>query len=732
MKVMVLLRGILAIALLTSATAMGADTSMRLGLEDLAPYWGRPELAEARNEFERGRYRKAQALLGELGDEVPVRFLWAQSALRAGDSLNAANELASLANRSPELSAYCHAQAGRAFEVAGRPVEATAHYAAVARDSFVFTTSRLALARILRKRGDLRGAIRAIAPLTEPSTVVTERDRADAWVTLAELSRVLGRPGDERRAWLALWATEPQSAQASRAEVRQAGLSASDRWKVIRAQTLISQNFNREGLAIVERLVARQVLPDELACRAHLALGTALRKERRHVQAINALKPVVERCLSPELRPRALFVLGYSQSVVAPQAAIETYETLATEYPDVPYADDALFFASDLRLRRSDVDPSGVDRAMADLRRIVVEYPRGNFAADALFKQFWVHRSEGAPEEALLALEELETLAPEALSFEQQQQARYWRARTLELINQKLQARWLLEQIAVQGATTYYGLLARSRLRAEAPEREWEFPSVDEAEWPQVWPLNVGMVSNDPHFRTGIELVRLGNPAGAIELLSVGKRLKSGGALRAIFHVLRAAGYKESARIAAKQLVREGVRVPSQEEARLLYDIGYPDTFRDLVEVHSKAAQVDPDLMQALIREESSFNPRARSATGALGLAQLMPGTAVRVANSLRRRVTQTGLFDPKQNIRLGSAYLGDLSRQFEGNSAHAIASYNAGPAAVNRWLKGMPGAELDEWVETIPVDETRRYVKRVLGSYGAYQLLSASDDGVE
>jgi soluble lytic murein transglycosylase len=710
------------IALTLAAAVAAAEKPNALSKDDVSPYWATPDLAPARVEFERGRFRKAQQLLGAQGEAIPVRYLWAQSALRAGDVLAAANELVRLADRSPELRAYCLAQAAQAFERAGRPNEAATHYAAVARDSMVFSSSRWALARVLRKKGDLVGTGVALAALTEPSAFITERDRTEAWVALAALSKLRGRPGDERRAWLALWATEPLSALALRPEAREAGRWASDRWKVIRAQALLAQNLNREALKLLDGLVGRYAPPERLGCRAFLAYGTALRKERRHPAAIASLSAVVERCGAPELRPEAMYVLGYSQSVVAPLAAIETYESLASEYPDHRFADDALFFAADLRLRRGELDAP-----MAALGRIVERYPTGDFAAAALFKRFWVLRSGGTHDEAsraLKQLEQLETLAPDAVTFEQQQQARYWRSRLLQRADQHAQAHALLAQVAVEGATTYYGLLARIRLNAQ--DSAFELAPADPTNWPeQVWPLDAQAVASDPHFRTGLELVRLGNPAGAYELLSVRKRRAASSVLRVVFHVLRVTGYTGAARVAARQLVREGVRVPTREEARLLYEIGYPDTFRELVERHSEAAQVDPDLMQALIREESAFNPRARSATGALGLAQLMPGTALQVAHSLRRTVTPRGLFDPTQNIRLGSAYLGDLSRQFDGNWAHAVASYNAGPRAVNRWLKVRPGAQLDEWVETIPIDETRRYVKRVLGSYGAYQLLS-------
>jgi soluble lytic murein transglycosylase len=87
-------------------------------------------------------------------------------------------------------------------------------------------------------------------------------------------------------------------------------------------------------------------------------------------------------------------------------------------------------------------------------------------------------------------------------------------------------------------------------------------------------------------------------------------------------------------------------------------------------------------------------------------------------------RLTAARLLEPELNIRIGSAYLGDLVKRFEGTYELALAGYNAGGGAVDRWRRERPELELDEWVEEIPIAETRGYVKRVLRSYNTYRLL--------
>jgi soluble lytic murein transglycosylase len=134
--------------------------------------------------------------------------------------------------------------------------------------------------------------------------------------------------------------------------------------------------------------------------------------------------------------------------------------------------------------------------------------------------------------------------------------------------------------------------------------------------------------------------------------------------------------------------------------------------------------KVEPQLVYAIMREESGYRPQVVSVSGARGLLQLMPETAERVA-----RDAQVGdfsvedLFLPRVNIQLGSEYLTSLLRRFDGRASAAIGSYNAGPRVVARWIADGP-TEDDAWVEEIPYDQTRRYVKRVLRSLHAYRVL--------
>ena len=122
------------------------------------------------------------------------------------------------------------------------------------------------------------------------------------------------------------------------------------------------------------------------------------------------------------------------------------------------------------------------------------------------------------------------------------------------------------------------------------------------------------------------------------------------------------------------------------------------------------------------MREESAFSPRIESFANAIGLTQMIIKTARRFANGAS--VTRDLLLDPTKNVEIGARFLGFLWKHFNAVPPLTIAGYNAGEAAVERWLTERGTMAMDEFMETIPYDETRNYTKRVLASYFAYSWL--------
>ncbi len=154
-----------------------------------------------------------------------------------------------------------------------------------------------------------------------------------------------------------------------------------------------------------------------------------------------------------------------------------------------------------------------------------------------------------------------------------------------------------------------------------------------------------------------------------------------------------------------------------------LWTAGYPQAFSELVTAHAGGNGLSEGLVYALIRAESGFSPAIKSPAGAIGLMQLMPATAKQTARE-KGEFNPQRLTVPEYNIKLGTRHLKDLLQDYQGEPVYAIAAYNAGAAAVDRWRKGMKGVAMDEFIESIPYQETRDYVKKVYASAATYRRL--------
>jgi soluble lytic murein transglycosylase len=147
----------------------------------------------------------------------------------------------------------------------------------------------------------------------------------------------------------------------------------------------------------------------------------------------------------------------------------------------------------------------------------------------------------------------------------------------------------------------------------------------------------------------------------------------------------------------------------------------YPTPHRELLEAKARAGGLDPAIVYGLIRQESRFITDARSHVGASGLMQLMPATARWTAKQLGAPYTPQQIDNRDINLQLGIGYLKRLVDDFEGSLAMATAGYNAGPGRPRRWREGGAFMEPAAWAESIPFNETRDYVKKVLSNSVLY-----------
>jgi soluble lytic murein transglycosylase len=179
-----------------------------------------------------------------------------------------------------------------------------------------------------------------------------------------------------------------------------------------------------------------------------------------------------------------------------------------------------------------------------------------------------------------------------------------------------------------------------------------------------------------------------------------------------------------------KNLVGFSLKLPNGEE---FYQFRYPRAYKEIVEGLSVKYKVDPLLVFSVAREESRFDPHAKSIAGALGIMQIMPQTAKRLDRKLKLGARRSyEILDIEKNFHLGIYLMSKNIREF-GSYSGALAAYNAGGHRVRTWLRQGEYKSADEFIEDIPYSETRKYVKRVLGSYFEYKrIFSQKDDDIE
>lgn len=326
--------------------------------------------------------------------------------------------------------------------------------------------------------------------------------------------------------------------------------------------------------------------------------------------------------------------------------------------------------------------------ALASFRDILKRYPSAS--EDALWGAGWTAYRSGDYREAADTFGKLYRAHEDPKYL-------YWQARSLEQLGDS--AEGLYASLA-KTENNYYSALAGQRRMKEL------------ASSVQVEPATASPEGQKRNER--IEALQsLGMVREAVtELNIIAQRLESPGALYYVIAKFHELGeYRRSVRLAS--------RLPSSEK---IHRYSYPLAFWEDVEKAARRHQVDPFLALAVMREESRFDPDARSVAGARGLMQLMPDTAFRLDRNVKLGIEKNSeLHDARTNIRLGVFYLRSLLHEFNGLS-HALAAYNAGETAVRKWEKQSPCHSGDEFIEEIPYAETRNYVKKVLHSYFQYR----------
>lgn len=279
---------------------------------------------------------------------------------------------------------------------------------------------------------------------------------------------------------------------------------------------------------------------------------------------------------------------------------------------------------------------------------------------------------------------------------EQQDSAwRYWKARALEKLGLEAKAQELFSSLAVE--RSYYGFLAADRLGLPYYMQHVSLDATKD---------EVSAMLARRGIQMAQELHALGDITSARRQWEYTTRRMSNRELQVAAVVAASWGWHDRA-----------ILTVAKTDHLDDLELRFPVLYREMVEVNANENKLDPGWVYGVMRQESAFTPDARSQAGALGLMQLMPQTGRLTGRALKLRIKSDDMIlRVENNLRLGTHYLRTVLDQTRGHQAVATASYNAGPNRAREWLPAQDGVDADVWVETIPFNETRNYVKNVMG----------------
>lgn len=467
-----------------------------------------------------------------------------------------------------------------------------------------------------------------------------------------------------------------------------------------RAEAALDRGHPAEALTLYDRAVSQPLDPAR-ARAARVGRARALFRARKYEGAAQAY-----RALLPDIEARFWLARSLARTGAISES-IEMFEQVARG-SDEAFASWALYLKGTLHEDRGEVEQA-IDAFHRAAR--FVRFPER--VRQSLWREGWAQYKRGQHEAARKAFSTLAEKTEEAID---QLRPRYWAARAAIASGAKTRGQDELRTLARDFPLTYYGWRAQERLALDGAKlivskralEEGSRQVDDEAIERAALLIEAGL---DDFARDELRFAAQ-RALGFVDRTQVGLLLaRVGDYHRASELVVTAYG----------DSLARGLQ-PGREA---LWWLSWPPAYRETIDAALSAEpSIDPELVWAIMREESHYRVDARSAVGALGLLQLMPTTAEELAREKGlTKFSPEDLFDPQTNILLGATYLEQLGTRFDGRMSAAVGSYNAGPYRVSTWLEGEQAEwEDDVWVENIPYDQTRAYVKRVLRSLHVYK----------
>jgi soluble lytic murein transglycosylase len=511
---------------------------------------------------------------------------------------------------------------------------------------------------------------------------------------------------------------------------------------VTRGMIFFDHNRNQESEAAFTAALRAPELNADLECKARFYRAQSVWKERQRPRAaplFDEADGICAKAGNRDLHAKTLYQGARSWASAGNRDfALARYARVEAEHADHSYADDA-------RIRMAELESDAGDEAAAGkiLAEVPTRYPQGDLLNEALWRLAFSAWRGGRLDEALHWLDENLRLVPHEEIWYAEGRVQYWKGRVLEKQGHDGQARASYESAVREYPLSVYALLALARLKnSDAKAADALVASLRKGmkDVPE-WSFPPRPLYGEPGFVRAVELARMGQGSDARrELARLGLATSVDKHVASAVAAARTEG-EDVLWITATLLDRAGVWSASHSlprygvtSYRLEYPKGlgtakwklaYPRAFPTLVSKNTHANQLPEALEWAIMREESAFSPKTESFANAIGLTQMLVKTAKRFSEGAP--VTRDVLLDPAKNVELGAKFLGFLYKHFGGAAPLTIAGYNAGEGAVDHWLADRGDLDMDEFMETIPYDETRNYTKRVLASYFAYSWLYAA-----
>jgi len=629
--------------------------------------------------------------------------------------------------RTPGLADYALLQHAQSLTENARMDEAERTLRQLARQyptSLLSREASLQSAGLAFQRGAYRQTLEDLDQLTVKSDGAALKLAADALLKM-------NRREDSLQRLRQIFFEAPQSAEAEGAAALFSDLTGERITGNFAQWRLRADKLYQSGLWIVAAQAYEELtrqFPDKQNDEIRLRSGISFYKGNSFRQSIEALLEV--RSKTPPIAAEALYYLAMSHlSLENEPAAIESLTTLRRIASGSSREAEILYNLGRFHIKRE--RPA---QAESWYTQLVEHFPTAEMADEAHFWLAWqAHQAQDYARAAQLLTDHL---ARYAETTENRGRAGFWAAIDHERSGNRARALTLFRAMLMRYGAGWYGINAERRI-AKLASQGIEGASINSD--PLLRRAITGL-QNIRHPKETIretdrervskaeQLIRLNLLQAAMNELEVARANSHDSPIinLRIAQILRKNGDPVGAINALKRSYPDYGQSLPDEMTREAWEIFYPLNWWTEIREEARRHKLDPYLIAGIIRQETVFNPKARSRANALGLMQLLPSTGQSVArkNSLGGgRISQADLFNPVINIQLGTAYIRELFDRF-GRFEYVAAAYNGGPTRVSRWLNQMPEKEIEDWVEGIPISETRLYVQGVYRNSRQYQRL--------